>query len=208
MATAWTKLSVATHFGGNDPDVPEFLAELDAADPLPAATHQGGLVTCLDMTLDDDDPLRVDEDAVCIPTDIAPTGVELADLVTVANDHVPSAQLDVNKATRARQVDRRTAQLVREGFVHSASGATLSATPIAGLSYAAYKLAPTTFPLKFKNIDNTDASISIANQGEMDSLYAEYETHLETQRESGRDLVEQIIAAVDQAALDAVADAR
>ena len=205
--TVWTKLSVAAHFGGVAPDIPLFLTEMAAANPLPAAVHQGGLVAGLDLTLADDDPARVDEDSICYPTAIAPTGVELADVVQVANDHDPNS-LGKQKADRKLLVDGKTVALIGAGLSYAGDvfsmsiPAQINANGVLNNAVA----ASFTYPYPYPTLAN--GYHDFADEAAVVAMTQAMEDRLETIITGGSEKKRDLEDAATQAALDAIVDDR
>jgi hypothetical protein len=179
--------------------------EIVADATFPVAVYKGGATVGVDAT---QDPMTVDADAVCVPTELAPNGGELSALVAVAAAHDPTG-LPCQKKARALEVDGHTQALIGAGLTYQ--GKLFSMSTAAQHNWLAVKAAGAaaglSYPYKVPVMSNsgyytaTDEAAMIAVADAMRDRIADVV-------EGGAVLKADIWDAADQAALDAVVDTR
>ncbi len=125
----------------------------------------------------------------------------------VIYDHVATT-LDEYKVARKALIDKRTYELVREGFTYD-TDKVFSMSQWAQINMTTLQIdkANISYPKTWNTIDNLD-SYDITDATDAQAFYDTAQTHKNSHLATGKTLRVSIAAAVDVAAVDAIVDAR
>jgi hypothetical protein len=131
-------------------------------------------------------------------------------LDTVVSDHKVNASvrsLDISKESRKEEIDRKTRNLIAEGFTYSAKVFSMSANAQSKWHALHADRANHTYPVVILTMDETD-EVSLADTLAVEAFYTAMVTEVRGHIDSGATLKKSIRDAADQAAIDAVVDGR
>ena len=133
-----------------------------------------------------------------------------ATLSQVVTDHKASGEalsLETNKTKGILEVDRRTQELITQGFVYATKTFSLSLEAQINWTNVPAVAATLTYPHRTYVKDDTDYH-DFADSTELMAAYLAAVSTKQSHRNSGNTLKGQINDAVDQAALGAIVDSR
>lgn len=139
-------------------------------------------------------------------------GDVVSEMIQVEKDVVDAAGLDALKASRYVEIDTKTASLIRVGFEYPASSGTIVSLSLEGQNsihgaYSARNLSGFVYPVVWLSKDDT-TSISLTDASEIEAFFFAAVETIRDHKDYGSTLKEQVRAAVDKAAVDAIVDTR
>lgn len=137
----------------------------------------------------------------------------VVEMTQTEKDAVDAAELDTHKAIKFAEINKRTGELIEQGFEFPAgSGAFFSLSDHAQRNLIGLDSARDdsrfTWPLKWNRKDDKNGALNITDSISARNFFLTAVGAVRAHRDSGTELKDQVRAATTKAAVDAVVDTR